>query len=70
MLKREIKKYTDAFKKMVLDELEMTNSSYADLTQKYEIGGSMTIKKWIIASGRTNLLHPVKIIGVQNEVLQ
>ncbi len=69
MLRKEIKKYTPAFKKMVLDELERTNSSYTDISLKYEIGGSMTLKKWIVASGRTNLLHPVRIIGAKSEIL-
>lgn len=69
MQQREIKKYTDKFKKKVLDELENTNTSYAQISEKYNIRGSMTLKKWILASGRKKLLHPVKIIGVENEVL-
>lgn len=69
MQKREIRIYTDAFKKMVLDELESTNASYTQISQKYGIGGSMTLKKWIVASGRDNLLHTVKVIGVENEIL-
>jgi transposase-like protein len=69
MQQREIKKYTDGFKKKVLDDLENTNSSYAQISEKYNIRGSMTLKKWILASGRKNLLHPVNLMGVENEVL-
>ncbi len=69
MQQKMIVKYTDRFKKKILDELEKTNSSYAQISEKYNIRGSMTIKKWIIASGRKELLHPVKVIGVKNEVL-
>jgi transposase-like protein len=69
MQQKVIIKYTDRFKKKILDELEKTNSSYAQISEKYNIRGSMTIKKWILASGRKELLHPVKVIGVKNEVL-
>lgn len=69
MQQKVIIKYTDRFKKKVLDELERTNSSYAQISGKYNIRGSMTIKKWILASGRKKLLHPVKVIGVENEIL-
>jgi transposase len=69
MQQKVILKYTDRFKKKVLDELERTNSSYAQISEKYNIRGSMTIKKWILASGRKKLLHPVKVIGVENEIL-
>lgn len=68
MQQKEIRIYTDAFKKMVLDELEKTNTTYTQISQKYAIGGSMTLKKWILASGRKGLLHPKRIIGVENEI--
>ncbi|MFA7420560.1 MAG: transposase [Melioribacteraceae bacterium] len=70
MQQKEIRKYTDAYKKMVLDELENTSSTYSQICERFHIRGSMTLKKWILASGRTNLLHPVKVIGVENEILQ
>ena len=69
MIQKEIKHYTDAFKKMVLDELENSNSSYAKISQKYKIGGSMTLKRWILASGRNNLLYKIVLIGAKDEIL-
>lgn len=69
MQQREIIKYTDKFKKKVLDELEKTNSSYAQIAQRYNIRGNMTLKRWILASGRKKLLHRIKVRGVDNEIL-
>jgi len=63
MQQKEIRKYSDAYKKMVLDELENTNSSYTHICEKYDIRGSMTLKRWILASGRKNLLYPVVVVG-------
>lgn len=62
---REIKRYTPAFKEKVLKELEDgTLVSYEDAMRKYNINGSMTIKRWIEKSGKENLKHKVVVIDV------
>lgn len=54
---KELISYTDAFKENVMSDLESgLCRSYTEAQMKYNIGGSQTIKKWIMKSGKTHLL--------------
>lgn len=54
---KEIVLYTDTFKERVLQDLEEgICRSYTEAQMKYKIGGSQTIKKWIMKAGKTHLL--------------
>ncbi len=49
--KEEVRRYSQAFKRQVVEEYEAGRSA-AELQQKYGVGGKMTIKRWVKEYGR------------------
>ena len=62
MMKRTIKRYSEAFKRQVVTEYE-NGTSISALQKKYGITGKMTITKWIRKYGKAGFRH--KMITIQ-----
>lgn len=62
MMKRTIKRYSEAFKREVVTEYE-GGTSISALQKKYGITGKMTITKWIGKYGKAGFRH--KTITIQ-----
>lgn len=71
MDKLVIKKYTPAFKAKVISELESgIFTSMEQAQMHYNIGGSSTIKRWIVKAGKTKVLLPkVVVVDVDKETI-
>lgn len=70
--KIKLKRYSVAFKKEVVREYE-AGASESSLKQKYGIGGSTTISKWLKKYGRYGTRHELMVIQKpeeQNQVKQ
>ena len=61
MEKQTMKQYSKAFKLQVVREYESGKSCSA-LGQRYGIGGSTTIRKWVMKYGRDGLRHELMVI--------
>jgi transposase len=61
-MKKEIRQYSEAFRRQVVSEYE-AGSSLGELQQKYNIGGRATIPHWIAKYGNTGLRH--KLVRIQ-----
>ena len=62
-----IRRYSSAFKRTVVEEVERGASSIEQIRQRYDIGGSTTIHKWLRQYGKQHLLHTVVHIQMQDE---
>lgn len=61
MTKKYVKRYSQAFKHQVVKEYEAGASAHA-LTEKYAIGGSNTVKRWVKAYGRSGYRSETVVI--------
>jgi transposase len=61
MIKPIMKRYSKAFKLQVVREYE-NGKSCSELGQRYGIGGSTTIRNWIVKYGREGLRHEMMVI--------
>ena len=59
----EIVRYSDCFKRAVIEEIEKKGLSIEACRRKYSIGGATTIQKWLKKYGKNHLLN--KIIRVE-----
>jgi len=64
--KVKLKRYSVAFKKEVVREYE-GGTSETSLKQKYGIGGSTTISRWIKKYGRYGMRHELMVIQKPEE---
>jgi len=68
MNKRQTLRYTECFKRQVVDELEAGRfESASEARRHYGIGGSMTVTKWIRRYGKNHLLPKVIIVQTPDE---
>lgn len=63
MTRRVVKRYSEAFKRMVVAEYE-AGSSMPDLRKKYGIGGVNTIREWVEKYSMQGLRH--KLVRIQS----
>lgn len=63
MTRRVVKRYSEAFKRMVVAEYE-AGSSMPDLRKKYGIGGVVTIQQWVEKYSIQGLRH--ELIRIQS----
>ena len=61
MNKRMIKRYSEAFKRQVVNEYEDGRSAY-ELNRKYGIKGGNTIKRWVKKYGRAGFRSELMVI--------
>ena len=62
-----IRRYSSAFKRKVVEEIEQGKFSIRQACQLYDIGGSTTIQKWLRSYGKQHFLHTVVHIQMQDE---
>lgn len=62
-----VKRYSTAFKRKVVIEIEQGKYSIEQARRRYDIGGGSTIQKWIRAFGKNHLLAKVVRIQMNNE---
>ena len=67
--KEPIKRYSQAFKQMIVREYEAGTSVYA-LLNKYGIGGHKTVKRWIKQYGRSGFRAEVVVIQTAEDQLE
>ncbi len=67
MIKKKIKRYSEAFKRQVVAEYE-TGISISDLQKKYGITGGMTIPNWIKKYAKQGFRHELVRIQTAEEV--
>ncbi len=66
-MSRTIKRYSIAFQKKVVSEIESGELSIGDARRLYDITGNMTIQNWISKLGKTHLLNKVVRIEMKGE---
>jgi transposase-like protein len=66
-MSRTIKRYSIAFQKKVVSEIESGELSIEDACRLYDITGNDTIQKWIRKFGRNHLLNKVVRIEMKDE---
>jgi transposase-like protein len=66
--RRIVKRYSAAFKQQVVSEIERGEISVAEARKRYDIGGSLTIDKWLRKLGKLSLLATVVRIEMPHEV--
>lgn len=64
---REIRRYSGAFKRKVVGEIERGEIRICEARELYGIGGSETIQKWIKKHGKNHLLSKVVRIQMVDE---
>ena len=69
MKKEMVKRYSQAFRKQVVREYE-TGTSINKLQQKYGIGGSTTIQRWIKKYSRAGLRSEMMVIQSPEDQLE
>jgi transposase len=68
-MKKEILKYDKQFKQSVLSLLETGEiSSIEECRRKFNIGGSMTVQKWMKQLSREDLLPKLRIRHMKDEI--
>ena len=61
--RKVIVRYSDCFKRAVIEEIEKKGLSIEACRRKYSIGGATTIQKWLKKNGKNHLLN--KIVRVE-----
>ena len=60
-------RYSEAFKRDIVRELEMKDLSYLEVRRKYRIGGASTVPKWVRKYGNGTRGKVIRVIKA-NEV--
>ena len=66
--KRTTVRYSNCFKKSIIEEIEKNGLSIEDCRRKYGIGGSSTIQKWLKKYGKNHLLNKMVRVETLDEV--
>ena len=61
-------RYSDCFKRGIVEEIEKNGLSIEDCRRKYGIGGSSTIQKWLKKYGKSHLLNKIIRVETINEI--
>ena len=65
---KQFVKYEPHFQQMVVDLLETGKiESISEARRKFNIGGSMTIQKWIKRSGKQDMLPKLKLRNISDQ---
>lgn len=63
-----VKRYSEAFKRKVIEEIESGKMNASGAKQLYNIGGGATIGKWLRRYGKNHLMAKVVRIETTSEV--
>ena len=66
--RRKTVRYSDCFKRSIVEEIEKNGLSIEDCRRKYGIGGSSTIQKWLKKYGKNHLLNKMVRVETLDEV--
>ena len=66
--RKETVRYSDCFKRSIVEEIEKNGLSIEDCRRKYGIGGSSTIQKWLKKYGKNHLLNKMVRVETLDEV--
>ena len=66
--RKVIVRYSDCFKRSVIEEIEKNGLSIEDCRRKYGIGGAMTIQKWLKMYGKNHLLNKIVRVETIDEI--
>ena len=66
--RKVIVRYSDCFKRSIVEEIEKNGLSIEDCRRKYGIGGSSTIQKWLKKYGKNHLLNKMVRVETLDEV--
>ena len=66
--RKVIVRYSDCFKRSVIEEIEKNGLSIEDCRQKYAIGGATTIQKWLKIYGKNHLLNKIVRVETIDEI--
>ena len=64
----EIVRYSDCFKRAVIEEIEKKGLSIEACRRKYSIGGATTIQKWLKKYGKNHLLNKIVRVETIDEI--
>lgn len=64
---RSILRYSNAFKLMVVDEIERGKMTIEEVRKIYDISGAATIQNWIKKFGKLHLLNKIVRIEMRDE---
>ena len=63
-----IVRYSDCFKRSVIEEIEKNGLSIEECRRKYAIGGATTIQKWLKMYGKNHLLNKIVRVETIDEI--
>lgn len=66
-MERGMRRYSEAFKMQVVQEIESGGLNYHQARMKYGIGGGSTIAEWVREMGKVHLLNQVIRIETMDE---
>ena len=68
IMRKTTVRYSDCFKRSIVEEIEKNGLSIEDCRRKYSIGGSSTIQKWLKKYGKNHLLNKMVRVETLDEV--
>ena len=66
--RKVIVRYSDCFKRSVIEEIEKKGLSIEECRRKYAIGGATTIQKWLKMYGKNHLLNKIVRVETIDEI--
>lgn len=66
-MSKQIYRYSDCFKRSVVEEIEKNGLSIEEARRRYGIGGGETIQKWLVRFGKNHLLSKVVRVETKEE---
>ena len=66
-MSKKIYRYSDCFKRSVVEEIEKNGLSIEEARRRYGIGGGETIQKWLVRFGKNHLLSKVVRVETKEE---
>ena len=68
IMRKTTVRYSDCFKRSIVEEIEKNGLSIEDCRRKYGIGGSTTIQKWLKKYGKNHLLNKIVRVETIDEI--
>ena len=66
--RKVIVRYSDCFKRSVIEEIEKNGLSIEECRRKYAIGGATTIQKWLKMYAKNHLLNKIVRVETIDEI--
>ena len=68
IMRKTTVRYSDCFKRSVIEEIEKNGLSIEECRRKYAIGGATTIQKWLKMYGKNHLLNKIVRVETIDEI--